>query len=74
MFAETVLSRSLMKYVRKILSPSRMNTLWRWIQAVSWNRYSFLLGHVSIQTTEQYLGCKQKMRQAVSDSLGLDDA
>ena len=33
----------------------------------------FLLGHVSIQTTEQYLGCKQKLRHAVNDHLGLED-
>jgi len=32
----------------------------------------FLLGHVSVQTTERYLGCKQKFRNAVNDSLGLD--
>jgi len=34
----------------------------------------FLLGHVSVQTTERYLGCKQKLRQAVNDQLGLDVA
>jgi site-specific recombinase XerD len=28
----------------------------------------FLLGHVSIQTTERYLGCKQRIRSAVNDS------
>jgi integrase len=33
----------------------------------------FLLGHVSIQTTEQYLGCKQKLRNAVNDNLGFED-
>jgi integrase len=32
----------------------------------------FLLGHVSVQTTERYLGCKQKLRHAVNDNLGLD--
>jgi integrase len=32
----------------------------------------FLLGHVSIQTTERYLGCKQKLRHAVNDNLGLN--
>lgn len=32
----------------------------------------FLLGHVSVQTTELYLGCKQKLRHAVNDQLGLD--
>jgi integrase len=26
----------------------------------------FLLGHVSIQTTERYLGCKQRIRSAVN--------
>jgi integrase len=32
----------------------------------------FLLGHVSIQTTERYLGCKQKLRFAVNEKLGLE--
>jgi integrase len=32
----------------------------------------FLLGHVSIQTTERYLGCKQKLRNAVNDRLGIE--
>jgi site-specific recombinase XerD len=27
----------------------------------------FLLGHVSVQTTERYLGCKQRFRDAVND-------
>lgn len=34
----------------------------------------FLLGHVSVQTTERYLGCKQKLRNAVNDSINLADA
>jgi hypothetical protein len=29
----------------------------------------FLLGHASVQTTEHYLGCKQKLRHAVNDNL-----
>jgi integrase len=29
----------------------------------------FLLGHASVQTTERYLGCKQKLSQAVNDNL-----
>jgi site-specific recombinase XerD len=32
----------------------------------------FLLGHVSIQTTERYLGFKQKLQHAVNDRLGLE--
>jgi integrase len=34
----------------------------------------FLLGHVSVQTTEQYLGCKQKLRNAVNDGIDLAEA
>jgi hypothetical protein len=30
----------------------------------------FLLGHVSVQTTEHYLGCKQRLREAVNDNIG----
>jgi site-specific recombinase XerD len=33
----------------------------------------FLLGQASVQTTEHYLGCKQKLRHAVNDNLGLED-
>lgn len=32
----------------------------------------FLLGHVSIQTTERYLGCKQKLRFTVNDRMGIE--
>ena len=31
----------------------------------------FLLGHVSVQTTERYLGCKQRLQNAVNDQIGL---
>jgi integrase len=30
----------------------------------------FLLGHVSVQTTERYLGCKQRFRNTVNDRIG----
>ena len=36
------------------------------------DQIQFLLGHVSIQTTEQYLGCKQKLRFAVNDRMGIE--
>jgi integrase len=32
----------------------------------------FLLGHVSVQTTERYLGCKQRFKNAVNDSIGIE--
>src|SRR5437867_453985 len=33
------------------------------------NQIQFLLGHISIQTTERYLGCKQKFCDAVHDGI-----
>jgi site-specific recombinase XerD len=32
----------------------------------------FLLGHASVQTTERYLGCKQRLRGAVNDQIGIE--
>jgi site-specific recombinase XerD len=34
----------------------------------------FLLGHVSVQTTEKHLGCKQRLRGAVNDRIGIEPA
>ena len=36
------------------------------------DQIQFLLGHVSIQTTERYLGCKQRLRDAVNDRIGIE--
>jgi integrase len=36
------------------------------------DQIQFLLGHISIQTTERYLGCKQHLRCAVNDKLGIE--
>jgi integrase len=36
------------------------------------DQIQFLLGHVSVQTTERYLGCKQRLRNAVNDNIGLE--
>lgn len=33
---------------------------------------SVLLGHMSVQTTERYLGCKQRLRIVVDDRIGLE--
>jgi len=32
----------------------------------------FLLGHLSFQPAERYLGCKQKLRIAVNDHIGIE--
>ena len=34
----------------------------------------FLLGHFSIQTTERYLGCTQRIAAAVNDKIGIEPA
>ena len=36
------------------------------------DQIQFLPGHVSIQTTEQCPGCKQKLRYAVNDKMGIE--
>src|SRR6201993_5272561 len=36
------------------------------------DQIQFLLGHVSIQTTERYLGCKQNLNHAVNDRMGIE--
>jgi site-specific recombinase XerD len=35
------------------------------------DQIQFLLGHVSLQTTERYLGCEQRIRNAVNDRIGI---
>jgi len=32
----------------------------------------FFLGQVSVQTTERYLGCQQRLREAVHDRIGME--
>jgi site-specific recombinase XerD len=32
----------------------------------------FSLGHVSVQTTERYLGCKRRLQNAVNDRIGIE--
>ena len=34
----------------------------------------FLLGHMSVQTTERYLGCTQRIASAVNDKIGIEPA
>ena len=53
----------------------RLSTYMREVVSCSGRRTgadSILLGHVSVETTERYLGCKQRLRQAVNDKIGLE--
>jgi site-specific recombinase XerD len=36
------------------------------------DRALLVLGHASAQTTERYLGCKQRIRSAVNDRIGIE--
>jgi len=36
------------------------------------DQIQLLLGHVSIQTTEQYLGSRQRIRSAINDRIGIE--
>jgi site-specific recombinase XerD len=36
------------------------------------DQIQFLLGHASVQTTERYIGCKQRIRRAVNDHIGIE--
>ncbi len=35
------------------------------------DQIQFLLGHVSVHITERYLGCKQRIRNAVNERIGI---
>ena len=42
--------------------------------AANWNRFNFSWGHMSVQTTERYLGCTQRIACAVKDKIGIEPA
>ena len=38
----------------------------------NWSKFSSSWGHVSVQTTELYLGCTQRIASAVNDKIGIE--
>ena len=46
--------------------------IWHVVKAAAATAIQFLLGHVSVETTERYMGCKQRLRGAVNDHIGLE--
>jgi site-specific recombinase XerD len=56
------------------LAPHDLRRTCAWLCHVAGGEHEqiqFLLGHVSVQTTERYLGCKQRLNEAVNDSIGI---
>jgi integrase len=57
------------------LAPHELRRTCAWLWHASGGeleQIQFLLGHVSVQTTERYLGCKQRIRSAVNDRIGIE--
>jgi integrase len=57
---------------RPVASPTRSCARHCHLAGGEPDQIQFLLGHVSIQTTERYLGCKQKLRFAVNNRMGIE--
>jgi hypothetical protein len=60
------------KLASKQLPVARPVRGWRRLDGGELEQIQFLLGHVSVETTERYLGCKQRLRGAVNDRIGLE--
>jgi hypothetical protein len=59
-------------HIRTIPAPDWVKDLiedWLGLAEISSGR--ILLGYVSVQTTERYLGCKQRIRNAFNDRIGI---
>jgi integrase len=55
------------------LAPHHLRRTWaRLCHASGGELEQIQLGHVSVQTTERYLGCKQRFRSAVNDRIGIE--
>jgi len=54
------------------LAPHDLRRYARFMPGGELDQIQFLLGHVSIQTTERYYGCKQRLHNAVNDRLSIE--
>ena len=71
-FNRTVVLRYRFFLEQQNLAPSTINARLCHLAGGELEQIQFLLGHASVQTTERYLGCKQRLSQAVNDNLGLE--
>jgi len=58
-----------------VLAPHDLRRTCAWLchqAGGEFEQIQFFLGHVPVQTTERYLGCKQRLRNAVNDQIGLE--
>ena len=55
--------------LRRVLRPSGVIP-----QAANWNKSNFCWVTFQCKTTEKYLGCKQRLRGAVNDRIGIEPA
>jgi integrase len=54
-----------------VLTPVMVNTTRCHAAGGELDQIQFLLGHVSVETTERYVGRKQRLRDAVNDKIRL---
>ena len=67
-----LLSADLAAGIRRVKGVKKLGVRLCYASGGELEQIQFLLGHVSVQTTERYLGCKQRIRSAVNDRIGIE--
>ena len=65
-------TRRIKRSPKRVLAYAAPVPAYTMLQGGELDQIQFLLGHVSIQTTERFLGCKQRLQTAVNDRLGIE--
>lgn len=64
-----LLSPELAAGIRRVKGITQLDKLCH-VNGGELEQIQFLLGHVSVRTTERYLGCKQNLEKPVNDRFG----